>query len=315
MKSREIAPVQLPSISIVVPNYNGDRYLVECLDSIISQGYTRLELLVIDGGSSDRSPEIIKSFGSSVSLFISEPDNGQSDAINKGVLRCTGDVVAYVNSDDLLEPGSLDQVGRFFAENPRADWLAGSCRVFGEGIEPYCLKPEGWNHLVETVLPWSRPQRYVFPQSGACFMRRELMTRLGLFDTTLHYSMDMEYYARAAFAGTSMHIVPELLAAWRFHPGAKTWTRGCTYAFRKDEVAILQRYVDRLPEAEQTVARQMLAQEAQNVLLREANYWTSEGERGRGMGMLLKLAASSPRWVLRRPWMGGVRRAMFGWQA
>jgi glycosyltransferase involved in cell wall biosynthesis len=303
-----------PRISIVVPNFNGARYLPACLESILGQHYKNLELLVIDGGSRDESAAVVRECGSAVDVFVSETDAGQSEAINKGLARATGEIVAYVNSDDISEPGSLERVGRFFKTNPRAEWLAGGCRVFGELIKDWYLHPSGWERLIDTVLPWARQQRYVFPQSGACFMRRTLVQELGPYDTRLHYSMDMEYYARAAFRGVTMEVVPDVLAGWRLHSESKSWTRGLAYAFRKDEVEILRRYMSELPTGERRIAEASLFAESQLVVIREANYWARNGQRLRGLQMLLSLITDSPSWILHRMWLGGVRRALVGWE-
>jgi len=100
-------------------------------------------------------------------------------------------------------------------------------------------------------------------------MRRSLVERLGPYDTSLHYSMDMEYYARAAFSGAVMHIIPGVLAGWRVHPESKSWTRGCAYAFRKDECAILERYIPLLPPAEREQGDRALRAELPNLHLRK----------------------------------------------
>jgi GT2 family glycosyltransferase len=302
----------LPRISVVVPNFNGELYLAECLNSVISQNYPVLELIVTDGGSVDNSVSIIESYGHAVSRFTSEPDGGQSDAINKGIRMATGDIVAYLNSDDVLEPASLGTVASFFQSNPDVQWLAGGCRVFGDGVDTWVLRPEGWQTLSDTVTPWARPQRYVFPQSGACFMKRSLVESLGQFDETLHYSMDMEYYARAAFAGVSMHIVSDVLAGWRIQPNSKTVRRGIAFAGRKDEVQILRKFVDRLPHSERVRAKSEIRSESLNALLREANFWSREGNRVRSALLLGQMLVGSPSSVWRRPWLGGVRLVLFG---
>lgn len=273
-----------------------------------------MEVIFADGGSTDDSLSIVQSYGSMISELISEPDRGQSDAINKGIRRSSGDIIAYVNSDDLLEPGALQRVSEYFTRHTDAEWLVGSCRVFGADTQEWILRPEGWTRLLDTVLPWSRPQQYVFPQSGASFMRRGLVERLGPYDESLHYSMDMEYYARAAFAGVKMHIVPDVLAAWRMHPQSKTWTRGCAYAFRQDECAILERYIPKLPDAERKEAEAALQRELPNLRLREAMYAARDGHRMRGLQGLLQLAAQYPSAILQRPWLGGMRRVLFGFQ-
>jgi glycosyltransferase involved in cell wall biosynthesis len=304
-----------PQISIVVPSFNHAHYLDETLRSILDQGYPGLELIVVDGGSKDGTVELLRRYSDRLAYWVSEPDRGQTHAINKGVARATGDVVAYVNSDDRLEPGSLHRVGQFFADNPSAEWLTGGCRCFGDAIETWYLHPEGWTALADTVLPWARAQTYVFPQSGASFMRRDLVRRLGEYDEALHYSMDMEYYARAAFAGVRMHIIPDVLAGWRWHPEAKSWTRGLAYAFRKDELTILARYLDRVPAGERPRARREYQRQSAEVVIREANYLIKSGSRYTGLRMLLGLPLRAPAWTVRRPWLGAVRRAVLGWRA
>lgn len=297
-------------ISIVVPNFNGAEFLEECLESIAGQDYDGLELLLIDGGSTDHSLEIVKRFSDRIAVFVSEPDKGQSDAINKGLKLATGGVIAYVNSDDVLEPGSLKKVRDSFRSNPGISWLAGGCRVFGNEIETWYLNPEGWDELANTVLPWSRPQRYVFPQSGASFMTRDLVQQLGPYDQDLHYSMDMEYYARAAFANHAMCITPDVLAGWRWHAAAKSWMRGCAYGFRKDEVAILQKYLPCLPSGQRVNALKELTEQQWLALLREANFWSERGNRKQSLELLYEAARMNPFVLARRPWLGGLRRAL-----
>ena len=300
-----------PRITIVTPSYNQAQYIEQTIRSILDQGYPNLEYVIIDGGSTDGSVDIIRRYEDRLAYWVSEKDRGQTHAINKGMERATGDVRAYLNSDDCLEPGCLSHVGEFFQNNPKAQWLAGGCRVFGEGIETWHLHPEIWTDLADVLLPWTRPQRYVFPQSGACFMRRSLVEQLGPYDETLHYSMDMEYYTRAAFSGAMMHIIPNVLAGWRWHPNAKSWKQGVAYAFRKDELIILERYMDQLPVDQYQRAKREYSAQSQEVIIREANYLINGGSRYKGLRMLASLGLRSPAWLCRRPWLGGVRRGMF----
>lgn len=299
------------SVSIVIPNFNGEAYLAACLESVTRDRGRNTQIIVADGASTDGSLRICRDYLNETDILLSEKDNGQSHAINKGLRLATGDIVAYLNSDDVLEPGALPAVTAFFIEHPDAEWLAGGCRVFGEGIDTWYLHPAGWTTLADTVLPWERSQQYVFPQSGACFMRRSLIERLGPFDETLHYSMDMEYYARAAFAGIRMHIIPDVLAAWRLHRAAKTWTRGCTFAFRLDEIRILQRYLNRFddPRSRNRAEASLCIQQKQ-VIIREANYWRGEGQRLRCAKLLAGAVGKFPSVLFSREWLGAVRRVL-----
>lgn len=130
-------------ISIIVPSFQQCDYLRDCLQSVVSAGAPKLELIVVDGGSTDGSVGVIKEFEPHLAWWVSEPDKGQTDAINKGLKKATGDVWAYLNSDDLLQPGGLDIVAKFFTDNPNAEWLSGGCRVFGDDIAGWSLNPAG----------------------------------------------------------------------------------------------------------------------------------------------------------------------------
>lgn len=297
-------------LSIIVPNYNGADYLHECIESVLSQNYPDLDLVVIDGGSKDRSGDIIRSFGKSISYCVSEPDGGQSSAINKGIRVAQGEVISFLNSDDKLAPGSLWAVAAAFERRPKARWVVGSCAVFGSSIDKWILKPEGWRSLSDTVLPWKRDQQFVFPQSGASFMRRSLVTELGFYDESLHYSMDIEYYVRAAFQRITMHIVNQVLAEWRIHPNAKTWKRGLMYGFRKDEVEILRRYQTLLQGDEHLNAHQEYERMHNAVQITEAAWLAEHGERRECLHRLAASATSHPRNLLNRAWLGALRRAL-----
>jgi glycosyltransferase involved in cell wall biosynthesis len=125
----------LPKISIVIPSYNKVEYIQETLESIVSQKYPNLEVIIQDGGSTDGTLEIIKKYAKKypkIISWISKKDKGQVDAINKGLSKARGDIVTYINADDVYEKGALKTVGEYFAENSKALWLAGQGRVIDE---------------------------------------------------------------------------------------------------------------------------------------------------------------------------------------
>ena len=133
----------MPKLSIIIPSFQQRDYLAECLSSAVASSTAKVELIVVDGGSTDGSVCVIKEFEPHLAWWVSEPDKGQTDAINKGLKKATGDVWAYLNSDDLLQPGGLDIVAKFFTDNPNAEWLSGGCRVFGDDIAGWSLNPAG----------------------------------------------------------------------------------------------------------------------------------------------------------------------------
>ncbi len=303
----------MTSISIIIPSFQQRDYLAECLASAIASSTDRVELIVVDGGSTDGSVDVIKEFEPHLAWWVSEKDDGQTDAINKGLRRATSDVWAYLNSDDLLEPGSLDIVAKFFTDNPNAEWLSGGCRVFGEEIEDWHLNPVGITNDREILTPWDRKNKYVFPQSGACFMRRSVIDKIGYFDPTYHYSMDIEYYTRAALKGrVQQHITDDCLAAWRWHPEAKSFQKGIAYAFREDEIRIAEEYANCLLPVDQSVLAGQIKVQKQELNLRKAMFNHRAGDSGQARSYLWKALREAPSLIFQRPWLGAARRILFG---
>jgi glycosyltransferase involved in cell wall biosynthesis len=196
-----------PLISVVTPTLNQASTLERTIRSVLEQP-VEVEYIVVDGGSSDDSVEILERYADRLAWWISEPDEGQSHGINKGLQHATGDVVAYINSDDYYTPDALARVTRTFAEHPTADWVVGACRY---------LHPDG---SLDTVwipaLPdgpralWVRDCWYV-PQASS-FWRRSCVERVGGFREDLHFAMDMEFGLRLAASGVLPLIIQDELA-------------------------------------------------------------------------------------------------------
>jgi glycosyltransferase involved in cell wall biosynthesis len=210
----------LPKISVVTPSYNQAAFLEQTIQSVLSQGYPELEYIVMDGGSTDGSVDILKRYTDQLH-WVSEKDSGQSHAINKGMRMASGDVLAYLNSDDCYEPGALLRVGQFFAEHPQAHWLTGRCRVIDpQGLEIYkaiTLYKNIWLRLRSiTVL---KILDYV--SQPATFWSREVIREVGFFDEELQFAMDYDYSLRVANR-FKLYVLNEYLAAFRIHPDSKT---------------------------------------------------------------------------------------------
>ena len=184
--------IVLPKISIVVPNYNGGATIGATLESLINQGYPDLEIIVMDGGSTDHSVDVIKQHETDLTYWQSKNDSGQSDAINQGFARATGEVVNWLCSDDLLPEGALQRIGEEFAKDPSLEVLTGRARnvyldlegrEIGERLDSPTTKSLD-------VLPAGCPVA-----QPSTFYRRRTLDREGPIDESYHFLMDMELWA------------------------------------------------------------------------------------------------------------------------
>lgn len=226
--------MSLPRISIVMPSYNQASYLEEAIRSVLSQGYPNLEYIMIDGGSSDASTEIIERYRSCFAYAVSEPDRGQTHAVNKGMERATGDVVAFLNSDDLYLPRALHSVARYFTEHPDAEMIyASALRTDAAG--------KVFERVVAPDFDLERLLRTCYIRQPAVFMRRSLFDRAGLFDESLRRCMDYDYWLRVSRV-TTPHPVRFWAAADRFHFEAKS--SGPISDTLREQVRVVGRYLD-----------------------------------------------------------------------
>jgi glycosyltransferase involved in cell wall biosynthesis len=215
-----------PRISIVTPSFNQGLYLEETILSVRNQGYANVEHIIIDGGSSDESAAILDRYRDSLSYVVSEPDAGQGAAINKGMARASGDILTWLNSDDMLAPGALAGVAMAFA-TAEADLVAGVCRVYEDGGKPVeqhltsCADgPLPLEDLLDLERCWSTGQFFYQPE--VMFTRR-IWERAGAHvDESLFYSMDYELWVRFAEQRARLHVIGLPVACYRRHPGQKT---------------------------------------------------------------------------------------------
>lgn len=204
----------LPKISIVTPSFNQGQYLEETIRSVLSQEYPFLEYIVIDGASTDQSVDIIKKYESKITYWESVKDTGQSDALNKGLKRATGEVVTWLNSDDVYTPGTLLQVGNYFSSHPGINLLHGKTVLFGHARKD---EVRGAPHRDLESLYLS----YIpFPQPSSFFTNRVLEEQ-GYLDETLHYGMDFDLLARIAL-NYNIAPSPEIFSRYRMHPTSKS---------------------------------------------------------------------------------------------
>jgi glycosyltransferase involved in cell wall biosynthesis len=296
-----------PRISVIIPSLNQGRFIEETLQSVIGQQYPALELIVMDGCSTDTTPGVLERHAPHLSHWECTPDRGQSHAINKGLARATGDVWCYLNSDDLLCPGSLARVGEIFRDLD-VEWLGGIAAIFDEQGHRGTVTPEPFDSLKDVLTPWTREVEHVFPCSSACFMRRSVYTRLGPFDESYDYSMDMEYYTRAVFAGLKLHRIPDTLSRWRWHAGSKTVRDGHAYRFLEEELRIAAAYSARLPAGDRAALDREIHLHRKSLLVRRAMHKESTKPRTRRLIRLLVEAAQRPSLFWFRPWLGAVKK-------
>jgi glycosyltransferase involved in cell wall biosynthesis len=218
-----------PRLSVVTPSYNQGRYLERTIRSVLDQGYENLEYAIVDGGSTDNSVEIIKRFEDRLAWWVSEPDEGQVHAINKGIERTAGEVVAYVNSDDYYLPGAFEAAIDALERSQRS-WVAGPTVIMLEGEEGGPARdlgivrpdePSSVEHIPRgrhwwVLAPWQ------VHQPGA-FWRRRLFDQLGPFRTDMHYAFDADFELRCALAGEIPQILGDrVMAAQAYHPEQKS---------------------------------------------------------------------------------------------
>ena len=216
-----MAPVTLPSITILTPCLNAVGTLEECLGSVRQQGYPKLEHVVVDGGSTDGSLALLEA--AEELRFISEPDQGRADAVNKGVPMSTGEVIGFLNADDRYERGALWQVGEAFARDAEAMWVTGYCRIIGRnGSEIREPITRYKNFLLRHFsFPLYLTQNFV--SDPATFVRRSALDEVGLLDGHYRISHDYDLWLRVARRWDPI-ILERYLASFRMVEGTLSMT-------------------------------------------------------------------------------------------
>jgi glycosyltransferase involved in cell wall biosynthesis len=221
-------------LTIITPTLNQGQFIERAIRSVLDQGYEPLEYLVVDGGSSDETVEVIRRYEDRIAWWVSEPDAGQTEALNKGLARATGDVVAYLNSDDYYLPGAFETALGALERNG-ASWVAGAAINVDEHDRPRdtALGPV-WVPTLPDHDPYRPSERYglvAYPwcvPQPASFWRRELFEHYGAFRRDMHYAFDVEFMTRLAIEGEIPLLVPDRkLAACVLHDGAKSIDATC----------------------------------------------------------------------------------------
>ena len=207
--------MKLPRLTVVTPSYNQARFLERTLISVLSQGYPDLEYIVLDGGSTDGSVEILERHADRLAFWRSGPDGGQAAALREGFARATGEVLCWINSDDTLEPGALARVSKIFAERPEVDLVYGGLRTIDANDRRLFTQ---WAAIDLGTLVYES----AFTSQPSSFWRRAIYLKAGGVDASYRFAMDYDLLIRMLLAGARPLKIRPVLANYRIHPATKS---------------------------------------------------------------------------------------------
>ena len=205
----------MKKISIITPSFNQAEFLEETICSVLGQTYSNIEYLVIDGASTDGSVDLIKSYQQKISGWVSEPDRGQTDAINKGFSMATGEIIAWLNSDDTLMPEAVEQAAAYLDEHPAVGLVYGDANYIDKHSRVIGRFPAAQTSLAQLQ------RGYVHIPQQAAFIRKTLWDAVGPLDPDFYFAMDYDLWVRLA-TKSEIKYLPKLWGNFRLHADAKT---------------------------------------------------------------------------------------------
>ena len=275
-------------VTIVTPSYNQADYLEQTIRSVLGQDYPRLEYIVIDGASTDNSVDIIKKHADRLAYWTSEKDSGQAEAINKGLARAKGEILAWLNSDDCYLPGTVSAVVRAFQENPDVVMVYGDMlAVDGNG--------QTINVLKYKQLSLADLLSFQIIGQPSVFFRRAALERAGWLDTSFHFMLDHHLWIRLAQQGRILHV-PQVWSAARYHAGAKNRARAAEFGREAFRVLDWAKRQPGLAETLSGVRRRALASAHRY----DARYLLDGGQPASALGAWFRALSLHPPTALRR---------------
>ena len=206
----------LPLVSIVTPSFNQARYLESTVRSVLEQNYPNIEYIIVDGGSADGSVDIIRRYADRLAWWVSEEDHGQTDAINKGFAHASGDILAWLNSDDTYEPHAIAEAVTFLRSQPEVGLVYGDANFIDRNGNIIGRFPA-------TQTDYKRLRRgYVHIPQQASFWRADLWHKVGPLDPSFYFAMDYDLWVRLAHISTFQYLPGRTWANFRLHTGGKT---------------------------------------------------------------------------------------------
>lgn len=219
----------MPRISIITPSFNQASYLREAMESVLNQDYDDFEYIVIDGGSSDGSAAIIKEYDSRLAYWVSEPDKGQTDAIKKGLQYARGEIIHWVNSDDVLLPGALQHVSNIFLDASVEVYL-GQTILFGQGAERLSETPFESTTQVFNKAKIEQP---------SAFFRRSVYEQIPL-NETLHYAMDLDFWMRYLLSAGFGRVYQDKIALIKFREHEQSKSVSAASAMVRERIQVME---------------------------------------------------------------------------
>lgn len=232
----------LPKISVITPSYNQGHLIEQTIQSVIKQNYPNLEYIVMDGGSTDNTLDVLKKYKTKLE-FVSQKDKGQADAINQGIRKSSGEILMYLNSDDVMTPDTLNTVGNYFKRRPQVKWLTGDYFIIdekGKKIQSFVVRYKRFLRSFPSFTVLSIANFIIQPST---FFRKDLIKEFGYFDQSLHLCLDYDFWMKI-IKKYPLQVLPNHFSLFRIHQTSKGGTQ---YEKQfKEEHQVLTRYTDNI---------------------------------------------------------------------
>lgn len=291
-----------PMISIVTPSFNQGKYIEETIRSVLLQEYPNVEYIIIDGGSSDNTLKILMKYEKWITHWVSEADNGQSHAINKGFTKASGEIYAYINSDDFYEPNAFRTIALLFNRRQNIQLIAGGCSILEQNTIKTNFNP-WWPKNLDHFL---KPFGSTFAQP-ASFWTKSVYDKVGGFNENSHFCFDREFFLKIGLLGIKPYLTDENLAFYRDHENTKT---NKTIRFYEETVPLIKKYSKKLELAAEIESKILNDTKSE---IKRINVFITWKNQGRISALIdfFKIISKEPKLLFKRKIFGLFRRLLF----